>query len=245
MKKIQLFLVVFILSAFVLAACGSNSGADNIMLNDPDAMDNQGNTMNENMTDDMTNDNNEMAEDSHADMDDSIEDNDDDMMESEEMDDMSDDMGESASTPAWFDYQFTDVSTGETFTLNGFRGQVVLVEMMATWCSNCMKQQRQVKELHNLLADRDDFVGVGISVELELEPSRLARYVQDNGFDWTYGLADQEVQQGIIDSFGGQYLNPPATPMVIVDKDGGTHPLPLGKIQTADELMAFLEPYLN
>ena len=58
------------------------------------------------------------------------------------------------------------------------------------------------------------------------------------------GLLSESAQQNIVAAVGGQFLNPPSTPMFIVDKDGGTHELPLG-IKTADELLAFVEPFLN
>ncbi len=45
------------------------------------------------------------------------------------------------------------------------------------------------------------------------------------------GLRIESVQQSIVAAFGGQFLNPPATPMFIVDKDGGTHELPLGRLK--------------
>ena len=53
--------------------------------------------------------------------------------------------------PAWYSASLTDASTGQAFTINDFKGKVVLVETMAIWCSNCLKQQGQVKALHDLL----------------------------------------------------------------------------------------------
>ena len=107
-----------------------------------------------------------------------------------------------------------------------------------------MRQQQQVRELHNLLGEREDFVGVGIDVDLNEDIVRLAGYTQDNGFDWYYSVANQEVLSGISDTLGGQFLNPPSTPIVIIDKDGNMHPLPFG-IKSAEELLAAVEMYLN
>ena len=42
--------------------------------------------------------------------------------------------------PGWFEVEFTDVQTGETFTMNDYAGKVVLVETMAIWCPNCLFQ---------------------------------------------------------------------------------------------------------
>jgi hypothetical protein len=68
-------------------------------------------------------------------------------------------------TPAWFANTFTDARTGQTFSINGLKGKVVLVETMAMWCSNCMQQQGQVKALHQMLGQRDDFVSIGLDID--------------------------------------------------------------------------------
>lgn len=244
MRKFKLMVGVLLLSALVLAACGSGSAADNLMT------ENAGNNMNANGMDngsDMADDSGEMmdddmSEDPHDAKDDSMEDKDDSMMEEES--DKGAGMMEEVITPPWFDHAFTDAVSGETFTINSFKGKVVLVETMAMWCSNCMRQQQQVRELHNLLGERDDFVGIGIDVDLNEEIGRLATYTQDNGFDWYYSVANQEVLTGISETLGGQFLSPPSTPIVIIDKDGNMHPLPFG-IKSADELLAAVEMYLN
>jgi hypothetical protein len=49
----------------------------------------------------------------------------------------------------------------------------------------------------------------------------------------------------VLDSlFGNQFLNPPSTPMLIIDRKGGVHPLPFG-IKTAEDLQKALEPFLS
>ena len=39
--------------------------------------------------------------------------------------------------PSWFENEFVNVNTGETFRIVDLKGKVILVETMATWCSNC------------------------------------------------------------------------------------------------------------
>lgn len=251
MRKLKLMVGVLLLSALVLAACGSGSAADNIMTENAgdnmgaDAM-NAENDMAENdgemMEDEMSNDPHDAMDDSMEEDDAMMEDEDDPMMEEET--DAGPGTMEEVMTPPWFDHQFTDAVSGETFTINGFRGKVVLLETMAMWCSNCMRQQQQVRELHNLLGEREDFVGIGIDVDLNEEIGRLATYTQDNNFHWYYSVANQEVLTGISETLGGQFLNPPSTPIVIIDKDGNMHPLPFG-IKSADELLSAVEMYFN
>ena len=162
MQKFKYLVGVFVLAAVFLAACGAGSTADNVMDGNngssmgENAIDNNDN-MADNMEDEIAN-SEDMSEEPHDAMDDSMNDSmeekDDSMMEEDSDKDAG--MMEEVMAPPWFGHEFTDAVTGETFTINGFRGQVVLVETMAMWCSNCMRQQQQVRELHNLLGERED-----------------------------------------------------------------------------------------
>ena len=62
------------------------------------------------------------------------------------------------SFPAWYSTPLTDVNTGAVFTIEENLGKVILVETLATWCSNCFKQQTEVAKLHNLMGERDDWL---------------------------------------------------------------------------------------
>ncbi len=146
--------------------------------------------------------------------------------------------------PAWYSAVLTDVSTGQTFTINDFKGKVVLVETMAMWCPTCKKQQVQVKALHELLGMNDDFVSIGLDIDLNENAADLKGYVEDNGFDWLYAIATADVAQDISKQYGDQFLNPPSTPIVIIDRHGEAHPLPFG-VKRADELLQFIQPFLD
>jgi thiol-disulfide isomerase/thioredoxin len=247
---------MFVLAGFALAACSSSQAANEVMSDMagnssnamPDAMANEmsdemSNSMPGEKTDSMSgemadsaNTSDQMMGSSHESMAESQ------MGETQESADTM--MDESSAQTTWLDYQFTDATSGEPFSISGFKGKVVLVETMAMWCSNCMKQQIQVKELHSLLGERDDFIGIGIDVDPNEDLVRLANYVEKNGFHWLYGVAPAEVLAGIQDSLGGQFLNPPSTPIVLFDKDGLAHPLPFG-LKSASDLLSFVEQYLN
>jgi len=235
MRKFTLILGSILLGSLALAACASGQSANNVM---SDQVQNTSGTMSDEMSDEMTEDM----------KDDGMSETADDMM-GENVSEDHQEMPETAvegdtADPTWLDYQFTDAVTGETFSISGFKGKVVLVETMAMWCSNCMKQQIQVRELHERLGERDDFIGIGIDVDLNEDLGMLAAYVQKNEFSWLYSVASTEVLAGIQDSLGGQFLNPPSTPIVLFDKEGNPHALPFG-IKSADELLGFVEPFLN
>jgi hypothetical protein len=165
----------------------------------------------------------------------------------EAMDDAADDASmekEDMMVPGWFNAALTEVKTGETFTVSDFKGKVVLVETLAMWCSNCLRQQGQVAALHDLLGNRDDFVSLGIDIDPNENADALKAYVEKNGFDWLYTVAPIEVGREISQLYGSQFLNPPSTPMLIIDRDGNVHTLPFG-IKSAEELLAALEPLLG
>jgi thiol-disulfide isomerase/thioredoxin len=170
-----------------------------------------------------------------------------DMMEDAQSDEMMDESVPDQSiveTPTWFSAALTNVNQEATFTINDYRGKVVLVETMAIWCSNCLSQQKQVRELHNLIGEQDDFISVGLDIDPNENAVDLAGYTDRNGFDWVYAVAPPEVSREIGQIYGSQFLNPPSTPILIIDRHGEAHPLPFG-IKSAADLRAAVEPFLK
>jgi thiol-disulfide isomerase/thioredoxin len=147
-------------------------------------------------------------------------------------------------TPAWFDVSLTNVQTGEAFTINELKGKVVLVENLAQWCSNCKKQQQQVIELAGLLGDSADVVLLGLDIDPNATDKSLQAYIQSNGFTWWYAVAPVEVTHEISQTLGDQFLNPPSTPMFIIDRHGEIHPLGFG-IKSAADLYDALQPFVD
>jgi cytochrome oxidase Cu insertion factor (SCO1/SenC/PrrC family) len=221
----KLFILLLILT-FVISACGGTS---------TDTMEKPEDTMMEEKPSDES-----MTEPHDNTMADDTMDKASDEMMSEET--MSDDAMMEA--PAWYSVSLTDVNTGESFTINDLKGKVILVETMAVWCSNCFKQQTQVKALHESLGVRDDFVSLGIDIDPNEDTAQLQAFTEKNGFDWKYVVAPTEVSAEFASLYGGQFLNPPSTPMLIIDRKGVAHPLPFG-IKNADDLMQTLQPFLD
>jgi thiol-disulfide isomerase/thioredoxin len=148
------------------------------------------------------------------------------------------------AAPAWFSVQLTNVRSGETFSINDFKGKVVLVETLAMWCPNCKKQQMQVQSLHEQLGDNPDFISIGLDIDPNENADDLKTYIDSNGFDWIYAIAPGEVSSELSNLYGAQFINPPSTPMFIIDRKGEVHLLPFG-IKSAEELMEALEPFLK
>jgi cytochrome oxidase Cu insertion factor (SCO1/SenC/PrrC family) len=148
-------------------------------------------------------------------------------------------------TPAWFGVSFNDVRGGEVFTINDFKGKVVLVETMAVWCSTCYEQQTQLKALYESLGMRDDLVIVSLDIDPNEDESVLAGYTRKNSeFEWRYAVAGPEVAREMGNTYGDQFLNPPSAPVLIIDRHGVAHPLPFG-LKSAEDLMKTIQPYLD
>ena len=124
-----------------------------------------------------------------------------------------------AERPAYLDVELTDAATGETFTLASLEGEVVAIEPMAIWCSNCKAQQNNVKEAYSDIAD------AGVTyISLGIDPGEnedaLARYADRNEFGWTFVKSPAELSRELSDLFGPQILSAPSTPLIVLDANG-------------------------
>jgi cytochrome oxidase Cu insertion factor (SCO1/SenC/PrrC family) len=149
-----------------------------------------------------------------------------------------------APRPGWLDIELTEVTSGGTFTIGGFAGKVVLLEAMATWCPTCRQQGNEVKKLRQALGSSDQLVSVSIDVDPNEDAALLVKYASGSSFDWRFAIAPTQLGRDLADLYGPEFLNPPYAPMLIVDRDGGVHPLP-DYLKTADQLQADLAPYLG
>lgn len=149
----------------------------------------------------------------------------------------------STKTPDWFDMALTDVQTGQTFTMNDYAGKVVLIETMAMWCPNCVIQATQVEKLHEALGNPEDLITVSLDVDIHEDAASLKEYVSSYRYDWHFAVAPLGVARALGNLYNAEYLNPPLSPMLIIDRDGNVHQLEYG-IKDAKMLQKSLEPYL-
>lgn len=143
-----------------------------------------------------------------------------------------------AQDTSWRDLPLTDAKTGETFSLADFAGQTVYVEPMATWCANCRQQLGNVREAKAQLGDKTTFIA--LSVETTLAADDLARYADEQGFDFTFAVMTPEVLRALVAEFGQSITSPPSTPHFIISPDGTTSELMTG-LSTPDEIVAAVQ----
>jgi cytochrome oxidase Cu insertion factor (SCO1/SenC/PrrC family) len=145
--------------------------------------------------------------------------------------------------PAWLDDELTEVSTGQSFRIADFAGQVVLLETMATWCPTCRQQGNEVKKLHEALGSFDTVVSVSLDVDPNEDEALLAKYAAGSSFGWRFAVAPKQLGSDLAALYGPNFLNPPYAPMLIVDRGQVVHPLP-DYLKSADSLRQALDPYL-
>jgi cytochrome oxidase Cu insertion factor (SCO1/SenC/PrrC family) len=145
---------------------------------------------------------------------------------------------DAAMLPAWQKLQLINARTGEAFTLADFSGKTVFVEPFATWCSNCRAQLKNVKAAREQLDDQNVFVA--LSVETNISPEAVAKYTNDQGFDWVFAVMTPEMLKQLTDQFGLTVANPPSTPHFIIRPDGTVTDLSTG-IKGVDAIVAELQ----
>ncbi len=133
----------------------------------------------------------------------------------------------SASTPAspaaelaaWQTVALTDVRSGESFAIADLAGSLVVVEPMAVWCGNCLRQQKEVAKALRAV-DSDDVVYISLGIDPSEAERDLAAYADDNGFDWRFAVAPRALSRALAEAFGDRILAPPSTPRIVVTPDG-------------------------
>jgi thiol-disulfide isomerase/thioredoxin len=150
---------------------------------------------------------------------------------------------EAAELPGWLSNELVNIKTGETIKLTDFAGKVVLVENFAMWCPTCLKQQEQIKLLHEQLGEDSDLVSIGFDVDQNEKAEDLKKYVESNGFDWIYAIPSLEIVREIANLYGANFLNPPLSPVLVIDRNGVVHPMNMG-LKSAEDLKLFIEPFL-
>ena len=98
--------------------------------------------------------------------------------------------------------------------------------------------------MHKLLDNPDDVVSVSLDVDLHEDGASLKDYTNEYGFEWHFAIAPLEVARALGNLYNAEYLNPPLSPMLIIDRNGEVHQLEYGQ-KSAESLQKSLEPFLG
>ena len=108
------------------------------------------------------------------------------------------------------DFQVTTID-GEPIALNQFRGQVVVLDLMATWCGPCADQ---MEELNRLRAEypTTQVVILSIGVDTKETDQQLRTFKDQYHANWRFS--------GDTDNVGTKYDAQNIPTLALIDKDG-------------------------
>jgi thiol-disulfide isomerase/thioredoxin len=134
-------------------------------------------------------------------------------------------------SPAWLSMELIEASTGKTFTINDFKGQVVVVDSMAIWCPNCLRQAMHLKDLRAIYGP-EDLVIVTLDIDSHEDAAMLSEYAKEYGFDWFFAVAPMPVMHEVGNTYGALFLDPTLSPTLVVDRKGEVFKMGFGEKKT-------------
>jgi len=134
---------------------------------------------------------------------------------------------------SWMNIQLQDVTSGESFTINDFKGTPVLLESFAVWCPLCTKQQRETKKLHEEVGD--SIISIALDTDPNEDEAVVKLHAKNNGFNWKYVISPRELTQALVDEFGSGVVSAPSVPVILVCADQSTRLLKRG-VKSAEVL---------
>lgn len=103
------------------------------------------------------------------------------------------------------------MSDGSMLNLEDLRGTIILVDLMATWCSSCATQNAYMSDLYDVAQGPVEIIS--LSVDTGETVSMLADYKSSRNLAWAHGL---DTNSRFLNYFS--VTNVPS--MVIIDGDG-------------------------
>jgi cytochrome c-type biogenesis protein len=127
---------------------------------------------------------------------------------------------------------------GDSVTLAELRGEVVLLNVWATWCVPCRQEIPELQALYEEHADRGLRV-VGVTVDSRSAEEQVQRFIQDFGMTYEVWVDPDQTAVSTFEAIGV-----PLT--VLVDRDGRIVWRHLGAFQRGDpELVRAVETALG
>jgi cytochrome c-type biogenesis protein len=83
------------------------------------------------------------------------------------------------------DFEMRDVD-GNEFSLSDHRGKVVILEFMATWCSDCKKMTKEMKSVYSHYGN--DVIMISLDIDDAETPKLLNDYANENGAKWIFAF---------------------------------------------------------
>lgn len=83
------------------------------------------------------------------------------------------------------DWEF-DMADGTTLALSDLSGKIVLVDLMATWCTSCASQNSILESIHETLGG--PLVILSLTIDRSETVAMMDDYQTDKGLPWDHGV---------------------------------------------------------
>ena len=144
-----------------------------------------------------------------------------------------------SSAPPWMSVTLNNPRTGESFKVSDFRGKVVLLEIMAVWCTVCAAQGTEMKKALNTLSPdvKSKVVFISVDVDPNENAQTLAKYAERLYRTWPF----------VYDSTGDFFrsfvrssiqLEVTSSPLYIIDPCGGVTRIPGEDVKPASVIIS-------
>jgi len=133
----------------------------------------------------------------------------------------------------WRSIELETVRGGETFTVEGLDGTVVL-QSFAVWCPKCQRQSEALAEV------TDSLTVVGLNTDPNEDAAKVRGHAEENGFGWRFAVSPTELTDALIDEFGTTVTNAPSTPLVVAC-EGGDAKFDAGGVAPAEDVLALAD----
>lgn len=127
------------------------------------------------------------------------------------------------------DFEFVDFN-GVYHKLSDFRGKVVILEFMASWCPPCKVQTQYLRELRQLYSEDELVI---ISMSLDVDDYAARQFWREHKVTWIMG------RNVTVGSIYGVYYIPT---IIVIDKDGIIRYRNEG-LATTEELSSIIDRY--
>jgi cytochrome c-type biogenesis protein len=110
------------------------------------------------------------------------------------------------------DYSAAWLDSGETFSLDDFRGEVVLLNLWATWCGPC---KEEMPELGAISTDyhADGLVVIGVNIDRTVDNATIQQFALDHG-------AGFRIAKDPDNTFSSEFRASGVPETVLIDRNG-------------------------
>jgi peroxiredoxin len=107
-------------------------------------------------------------------------------------------------------FKVTDID-GNTIELKDYRGKVVVLDLMATWCGPCIVEMEHLRDLYEKY-NGTDVVIMSIDIDPKETTEQLREFKDEYGDDWIFARDTDDI--------GTKYNVNYIPKMVVIDKEG-------------------------